>query len=113
MRQSKRAERCTNVKARFTHGFTGLVIVGVPSLTSTCMPFFFDIPFHAQHNEVWSIALPSGEKHPFPTRHEAVRFAAGQAARLPTNNGTKACLSIEGEDGVWRLFGSDLKAPNL
>jgi len=113
MRQPKRTESCTNVEALLTHGPACLVIVGATLPTSTRMPFVFDIPFRASHDEGWTIALPSGEKHLFPSRHEAVRFAAGQATRLPTCDGARACLSIEGEDGVWRLFGSDLKAPNL
>lgn len=72
-----------------------------------------DIPFCAADDQAWSIALPTGEQHTFPTRHEAVRFAARQAARFTGNDGSRAYLSLEGEDGVWRLFGSDLKAPGL
>lgn len=72
-----------------------------------------DIPFCARDDRAWSIALPSGEQHMFPTRHDAVRFAARQAARYTSKDGGRAYLSIEGEDGVWRLFGSDLKAPGL
>jgi len=56
-------------------------------------------------------ALPSGEPHAFPSRHDAVRFAARQAGRLKRKDGNRAYLSIEGDDGVWRLFGADLKAP--
>lgn len=72
----------------------------------------FDIPFRAPNAEAWTVALSSGEQHLFPTRHDAVRFAARQAGRLSANDGSRAYLSIEGEDGVWRLFGPDLKAPN-
>ena len=77
------------------------------------MLFRFDIPLHAAQDEAWTIALPCGDRHVFPTRHDAVRFAARQAAQLTSCNGTRAYLSIEGEDGVWRLFGADLKAANL
>ena len=77
------------------------------------MLLVIDIPFRAPDNEAWRIALPTGEEHCFPTRHDAVRFAARQAARFTGRDGRRAYLSIEGEDGVWRLFGPDLKAPNL
>jgi hypothetical protein len=77
------------------------------------MPFVFDIPFQATLCASWTIALPSGEEHVFPTRHDAVRFAARQATRLTSLGGNRAYLSIEGEDGVWRLFGADLKAPSV
>lgn len=73
----------------------------------------FDIPFRPPHNDAWMIALPTGEQHVFPTRHDAVKFAARQAARFTSCDGARAYLSIEGEDGVWRLFGADLKAPEL
>lgn len=72
-----------------------------------------DIPFWPPDDQAWSIALPKGEQRTFPTRHEAVRFAARQAACYTSNDGSRAYLSLEGEDGVWRLFGSDLKAPGL
>lgn len=77
------------------------------------MLLVFDIPFHAPDDRAWTIALPTGEQHLFPTRHDAVRFAARQASKLTCTGGGRAYLSIEGEDGVWRLFGADLKAPNL
>jgi len=77
------------------------------------MLLVFDIPFRVSDNETWTIALPTGEQHAFPTRHDAVKFAARQAARLTSPGSRQAYLSIEGEDGVWRLFGADLKAPNL
>jgi hypothetical protein len=73
--------------------------------------FVFDIPFRAPHAKAWTIDLPSGEHHVFQTRHDAVRFAARQASRFASSEGSRAYISIEGEDGVWRLFGADLKAP--
>jgi len=76
------------------------------------MFFVFDIPFRVPDN-VWTIALPSGEQQTFPTRHDAVRFAARQASRFTAVDGSRVYLSIEGEDGVWRLFGADLKAPSV
>jgi hypothetical protein len=75
------------------------------------MLLVFDIPFRVPDNEAWTVTLPFGERHAFPTRHDAVKFAARQAARFTSVDGSQAFLSLEGEDGVWRLFGADLKAP--
>ncbi|APG04295.1 hypothetical protein BJI69_10570 [Luteibacter rhizovicinus DSM 16549] len=72
----------------------------------------FDIPFHPPQ-DTWTIALPSGAQHAFSARHEAVRFAAREASRLTTSKGRQVFLSIEGEDGKWRLFGPDLKSPDV
>ena len=71
----------------------------------------FDIPLHAPEQKTWTIALPCGERHEFDARHDAVKFAAREAARLKSVQGLETYLSLEGEDGKWRLFGPDLKAP--
>jgi hypothetical protein len=73
--------------------------------------FVFDIPFRPQQDETWAVTHPAGSCHRFCARHDAVRFAAKEAARLAGLEGKKVLLSIEGEDGRWRLFGPDLKAP--
>lgn len=72
----------------------------------------FDIPFHPPH-DIWTISLPSGACRAFAERHDAVRFAAREASQLTSREGKQVYLSIEGEDGKWRLFGPDLKAPSL
>lgn len=113
MRQPVGPEPCTNVETLLTHDSGALGIVELSPPPVEFMLLVFDIPFHAPHGEAWTIALPCGEQHIFPTRHDAVRFAARQATRLTSLDGSHAYLSIEGEDGVWRLFGSDLKAPTL
>jgi hypothetical protein len=69
----------------------------------------FDIPFQPPDG-TWRIETPSGHGQSFQGRHQAVQFAAREAARLALSTGG-AYLSIEGEDGRWRLFGPDLKAP--
>ncbi|MGY3230889.1 hypothetical protein ACVWWJ_002373 [Luteibacter sp. HA06] len=71
----------------------------------------FDIPFHPPDDENWTVDLPCGEQRAFDARHDAVRFAAREAARLKSTEGLETYLSLEGEDGKWRLFGPDLKAP--
>jgi len=71
----------------------------------------FDIPFYAPTNQTWTVDLPDGVHHTFGARHDAVRFAAREVARLTAMKGLEAYLSLEGEDGKWRLFGADLKAP--
>jgi hypothetical protein len=69
----------------------------------------FDIPFQPA-NGAWHIETCNGQGHSVGARHHAVQFAAKEAARLSASMGG-AYLSIEGEDGEWRLFGPDLKAP--
>lgn len=71
--------------------------------------FVFDIPLHPP-GDIWHIAQPDGRCHAFDARHAAVAFAAKLAARLDRTDGG-AYLSIEGEDGKWRLFTPELKAP--
>jgi hypothetical protein len=72
----------------------------------------FDIPFHPRQDATWAVVHPSGGDHTFAARHDALRFAVGEASRLSRLNGNRVVLSIEGEDGHWRLFGPDLKAPS-
>lgn len=69
----------------------------------------FDIPL-SPPDRIWPVSVPNGESRQFPARHEAVAYAAKVAARLDGTSGG-AYLSIEGEDGKWRLFTPDLKAP--
>jgi hypothetical protein len=72
----------------------------------------FDIPLHAPDGGDWVVALQSGETRTFPSRSEAVKFAAKEVMRASAA-GIQAYLSIQGDDGKWRLFGPDLKAPNI
>jgi len=69
----------------------------------------FDIPL-APPDHTWAVSIPNGERRQFGARHEAVVYAAKVAAQIDTMSGG-AYLSIEGEDGKWRLFTPDLKAP--
>jgi hypothetical protein len=69
----------------------------------------FDIPLHPP-GDTWHVSQPDGRSHSFDGRHAAVSFAAKLAARLDSTEGG-AYLSIEGEDGKWRLFTPELKAP--
>jgi hypothetical protein len=69
----------------------------------------FDIPLHPPDN-LWRVACPDGESCTFSSRHQAVACAAKLAARLRNAHG-EAYLSLEGEDGRWRLFTPELKAP--
>jgi hypothetical protein len=71
----------------------------------------FDNPFCSSESETWTISLPCGERHAFGVRQDAVRFAAREASRLKSMKGLDTYLSLEGEDGKWRLLGPDLKAP--
>lgn len=68
----------------------------------------FDIPINPP-DHTWAVSH-NGERRQFSARHEAVVYSAKLAARLDRTDGG-AYLSIEGEDGKWRLFTPDLKAP--
>ncbi len=70
-----------------------------------------DIPLDPPENGTWPVTLPSGDRRAFTVRHDAVNLAAKEAAKLAARDGRKVLLSLEGEDGKWRLFGPDLKAP--
>lgn len=71
----------------------------------------FDIPLDPPEDGTWPVILPSGESRAFAVRHEAFQFAAKEAARLAARDGREVLINLEGEDGKWRLFGPDLKAP--
>lgn len=71
----------------------------------------FDIPYHAQNDGTWAVDKPGGARRAFHSRHDAVRFAAKEASGMSGRRNETALLSIEGDDGRWRLFGPDLKAP--
>jgi hypothetical protein len=68
----------------------------------------FDIPFQPADG-VWRVDTPGGDGRSFDGRHQAVLYAAKEASRLSAGSGG-VFLSIEGVDGVWRLFGANLKA---
>ncbi|MDQ7995237.1 MAG: hypothetical protein AAGC76_05215 [Luteibacter sp.] len=69
----------------------------------------FDIPLHPP-GDTWRVSQLDGWHHSFDGRPGAVSFAEKLAARLESTDGG-AYLSIEGEDGKWRLFTPALKAP--
>lgn len=70
-----------------------------------------DVPYPAQADGTWGVDQPSGAIYGFANRMDAVRHAAKTAATLSSGHGGPVLLNIEGEDGDWRLFGPDLKAP--
>lgn len=73
------------------------------------MMVLFDIPLLPVIDGVWLVYHDGGESS-FPTRLAAITFATDRA-RVAAQRGTVALLNIEGEDGRWRTFRPDLKAP--
>lgn len=69
----------------------------------------FDIPLLPVMDDVWLVYYEGGE-FSFPSRIAAITFAA-ERARDAARLGSVALLNIEGEDGRWRVFRPDLKAP--
>ncbi|MDF3981233.1 hypothetical protein P3W23_04415 [Luteibacter sp. PPL554] len=67
-----------------------------------------DVPFKASLDGF--TVLLDGAPHAFVTRLDAMTFAM-EHARAHVRKGGEAYVSVEGADGIWRLFNPDLTAP--
>lgn len=69
----------------------------------------FDIPLLPNDEGYWTL-LHEGRICSFSVRVRAIGFATDRA-RESVQCGQVAFVNIEGEDGKWRIFRTDLKAP--
>ncbi len=67
-----------------------------------------DIPYHPEGPQGWKIPIPGDGDRTFPTRQKALAFALTLAKQHDAANGSPGCLCVEGGDGTWRLFTTDL-----
>lgn len=70
-------------------------------------PMIFEVPFERQDALGWIVESGQGRRD-FSSRKDAVLFAS-KAARACTDQGSSAQLALQGGDGQWRMFESDLK----
>ena len=70
--------------------------------------FFFDLPFAADAQGMWTMTSANGVRHDFRSRIEALEFALHEARdHLPCARGA---IRVEGADRRWRSFDGELKA---
>jgi hypothetical protein len=71
----------------------------------------FDIFYEARPGGMWDLRLSNESARFFPTRLAALAYAIREAGRRKSE-GTLVQISVEGADGRWRAFDSEMKAPN-
>jgi hypothetical protein len=67
----------------------------------------YEIPYHPEQGASWMVRLEGRPVGRFSSRFEALRDAVNRAAA----DGGDTSIDVEGADGVWRPFGSDVKRP--
>ncbi|MFC5435286.1 DUF2188 domain-containing protein [Rhodanobacter umsongensis] len=68
-----------------------------------------EVPFRPDQDNGWTIPIPGGGEKQFKSRDEALAFALKLAKQQQRGtNATSRYLCVEGADGQWRLFTSDL-----
>jgi hypothetical protein len=67
----------------------------------------YEIPYQPDDGAFWTVRLGGVPIGRFPSRFEALRAAVNRAAA----DGQGASIGVEGADGIWRPFGSDIKRP--
>jgi len=71
------------------------------------MSRIYEVPFLPDERQMWPLSLDGRVLERYPSRFEALRAAVNRAAA----DGPDASIGVEGADGVWRPFGSDIKRP--
>jgi len=71
------------------------------------MSRIYEVPFLPDDRQQWPLSLAGRVLERYPSRFEALRAAVNRAAA----DGGDAGIGVEGADGVWRPFGSDVKRP--
>jgi len=71
------------------------------------MSRIYEVPFLPDDRQRWPLMLSGRVLESYPTRFDALRAAVNRAAA----DGGGAGIGVEGADGVWRPFGSDIKRP--
>ncbi|WP_158755321.1 hypothetical protein [Dyella sp. S184] len=68
---------------------------------------FFDIPYSPVQG-AWSVDVSNGGHPEFKSRHDALRFAVNSALSAG-QWGEAALITVEGVDGLWRMFDHQAK----
>jgi hypothetical protein len=71
------------------------------------MARIYEVPFHPDAGSAWEIRVGGRVVERCESRYEALRSAVSMAS----HDGGETRIDVEGADGVWRPFGSDVKRP--
>ncbi|TCV97065.1 hypothetical protein EC912_10159 [Luteibacter rhizovicinus] len=70
----------------------------------------FEVPYRPNENLAWDVRRDDRLVGQFPSRVDALRYAVHEAVHAG-NEALTALVTVEGADGVRRLFGGDVKRP--
>ena len=68
----------------------------------------FDIPYAPSHHGEWSVDVSNDGHSEFKSRQDALRFAVNVALQAQ-QQGDATLITVEGVDGLWRMFGHRAK----
>ena len=72
--------------------------------------YIYSIPYDA-HDGRWLLEDSDGKVRDFSTRKEAIAQAMADTHRVERATQERAYIYLQGADGHWRLFESNLTAP--
>ncbi|SEV85481.1 DUF2188 domain-containing protein [Luteibacter sp. 329MFSha] len=67
----------------------------------------YEVPYLPDDGSRWTLRLAGQTVGTFASRFEALQAAVNRASA----DGGDASIGVEGADGIWRPFGSDIKRP--
>lgn len=67
----------------------------------------YEVPFLPHAGRVWEVRVSGEAIERCDSRYDALRCAVSRAS----SDGGDARIDVEGADGVWRPFGTDIKRP--
>ncbi|SEO62230.1 hypothetical protein SAMN02800692_1453 [Luteibacter sp. UNC138MFCol5.1] len=67
----------------------------------------YEVPYLPDDGSRWTLRLAGQPVGTFASRFEALQAAVNRASA----DGGDASIAVEGADGIWRPFGSDVKRP--
>jgi hypothetical protein len=67
-----------------------------------------EIPYDSEGADGWKIPIPGDGCRQFRSRDAALAFAFKLAKERVSTTAQPSCLCVEGADGKWRLFTTDL-----
>jgi hypothetical protein len=67
----------------------------------------YEVPFHPGAGRAWEVRVAGTVIDRCDSRYDALRCAVSTAS----SDGGEARIDVEGADGVWRPFGTDIKRP--
>lgn len=70
----------------------------------------FDIPLHADRPNGWVVPIPGDGEETFGSRNDAIGYAMVLARKQEARRDEPSFVCVEGADGRWRLFDSNMQA---